>query len=219
MRFEPGEIVLRRHFMHETLSRVWAGRVVADDDRGILLWIAEGSVFRDLVTIDGQTPREVPFPEWLTSDKRLAERLWRGGVLMWHPRDERYSLWLFFGPDRAFRGWYANLEVPVVAWRDAGAAGMDTVDWDLDVWVPPDRSWRWKDEEEFVERLAYGPSYWVDDEAIVRAAGERIVKLVEAGEFPFDGTWCDFAPDPTWTVPTELPPGWDRPRAHREEFV
>jgi hypothetical protein len=132
---------------------------------------------------------------------------------MWHPRDEPYSLWLCFGLDRAFRGWYANLEVPVVVWRDARAAGMDTVDWDLDVWVPPDRSWRWKDEEEFVERLAYGPSYWVDDEATVRAAGERVVKLVEAGEFPFDGTWCDFRPEPSWPVPADLPPGWDRPRA------
>ena len=45
-----------------------------------------------------------------------------------------------------------------------------------------------------------------------RASGSS--KLVEAGDFPFDGTRTDFRPDPAWTVPTALPAGWDRPRAH-----
>jgi hypothetical protein len=87
------------------------------------------------------------------------------------------------------------------------------VDQDLDIWVTPDRSWRWKDEAEFAERLGFPENYWVSDEAAVRAEGRRVVKLIEAGEFPFDGTWCDFAPDPQWTVPAQLPAGWDRPAA------
>jgi hypothetical protein len=40
-----------------------------------------------------------------------------------------------------------------------------------------------------------------------------LVKLAEAGEFPFDGTMTDYRPDPTWPVPTDMPAGWDRPRA------
>ena len=28
-----------------------------------------------------------------------------------------------------------------------------------------------------------------------------MIKLIEAGEFPFDGTWTDFRPDPAWPVP------------------
>lgn len=213
MRLEPGEVVVRRHFMHDTLSRVWTGRVVSDDERGLLLWIADGSPFLDLVTAGGRTSRQVPFPEWLAAPKRLDARPWRNDLLMWHGRDEAYSLWFFFGPGGAFQGWYANLEVPVVRWRDGAVAGADTVDWDLDVWVEPDRSWRWKDEEEFVERLAFGQRYWVDDEATVRAAGDRVVRLAEAAIFPFDGTWCDFRPDPAWPVVAKLPTGWDRPRA------
>ena len=89
-------------------------------------------------------------------------------------------------------------------------AGVDIVDQDLDIWVPPDRAWQWKDEEEFAERLAFPEHYWVHDEAAVRAEGERVIKSVEAGEFPFDGTWCDFVPDPGWAAPAALPPGWDR---------
>jgi hypothetical protein len=36
------------------------------------------------------------------------------------------------------------------------------------------------------------------------------VKEIEAGEFPFDGTWTDFTPPAHWTLPT-LETGWDRP--------
>ena len=39
--------------------------------------------------------------------------------------------------------------------------------------------------------------YWVDDEAAVWAEGRRVVELIEAGAFPFDGTRTDFRPDPT----------------------
>ena len=56
--------------------------------------------------------------------------------------------------------------------------------------------------------------YWVRDEAAVWAEGRRVIKIAEAGEFPFDGTWTDFRPDPSWPIP-ELPPGWDRPVASR----
>jgi hypothetical protein len=202
--------VLRRHFMGERLARVWAARVVSDDERGLLLFIADGSPWQDLVTVDGRTPRQVPFREWVAAEKRLDLRTWQDSVLMWHGSGEPYSIWLFFDRGGAFRGWYANLELPGVRWRQ----GIDTVDWDLDVWVEPDRAWRWKDEHEFTERLAYGADYWVEDEAQVRAAGEDVVKRVEAGEFPFDGTWTEYRPDPGWTAPSSvLPAGWDSPRA------
>jgi hypothetical protein len=93
-----------------------------------------------------------------------------------------------------------------VCWDDGPAAGIDITDQDLDVWVYPDRSWEWKDEDELLERLAFPDHYWVSDSAAVRAEGERMIALVEVGKFPFDGTWIGFRPDPAWTVPTRLPP-------------
>jgi predicted RNA-binding protein associated with RNAse of E/G family len=118
----------------------------------------------------------------------------------------------FFRDDRdRFTEWYVNLEERALRWDDGDVAGVDVVDQDLDIVVAPDRTWRWKDEDEFAERLALPEHYWVQDEAAVRAEGRRVVKLIEAGEFPFDGTWTDFVPDPTWPVPRSLPPGWNRP--------
>jgi hypothetical protein len=79
----------------------------------------------------------------------------------------------------------------------------------------PDRRWQWKDEDEFSERLAFPAHYWVRDAAAVRAEGLRVIKQIEAGEFPFDGTWTDFRPDPAWAPYAVVPDGWDRPPVAR----
>lgn len=214
MRFEPGQVIVRRHYQHHLLSRVWLGHVAAEDDRATWMWVAPGSAYRDLGSADGRHLRQLDFAQWPRIPKAYDETPWRGQVLMLHPREGDYSAWLFFDDDGALRHWYVNLELPAVRWRDphTGLAGLDTVDYDLDVVVTPDRSWRWKDEEEFAMRLRHPDVYWVDDEAAVRAEGERLIKLAEAGEFPFDGSMVDFRPDPSWPVLTEMPAGWDRSR-------
>ncbi|OLB64681.1 MAG: hypothetical protein AUI10_10050 [Actinobacteria bacterium 13_2_20CM_2_72_6] len=211
MNFEPGRSILHRNVRHGRIGWVRPGRVVSDDERGLLLWVAPHSPVAFEMAEDGRGMREMPFAEWVTLRYRLVEGPWQGpGVLKLTPPGVAYSVWWFRKPDGRFAGWYVNLEEPAVRWDDGDVAGIDMVDQDLDIWVPPDRSWQWKDEEEFVERLAFPDHYWVSDEAAVRAEGRRVVKLIEAGEFPFDGTWCDFQPDPQWTVPAALPPGWDR---------
>lgn len=221
MRFEPGQLIVRRHFQRGLLSRVWLGHVAADDDLGTWMWVASGSAYRDLGSADGHHLRDLDFTQWPTMDKAFDETPWRGQVLMLHPRDGEYSSWMFFdATDFSLQRFYINLELPAVRWLDQAGpghptslAGLDTTDYDLDVIVNPDLTWHWKDEEEFAERLKYPQIYWVDDEAAVRAEGERIIKLAEAGQFPFDGTMTNFRPDPSWPVPTEMPVGWDRPQA------
>jgi hypothetical protein len=204
---------MHRNVRRGRLGWVRPGRVVSDDDRGLLIWVARRSPVANEVAADGRPMRAMPFREWITLDYRLQPGSWDGpGVLKFLPAGAAYSVWWF--RDRrhdGFTGWYVNLEEPARRWDDGVVAGVDIVDQDLDVVVRPDRSWRWKDEDELTERLAFPQHYWVADEAAVRAEGERVVKLVEAGVFPFDGTWCDFRPDPAWPVPAELPPGWDRP--------
>jgi hypothetical protein len=212
VRYRAGQVLLRRHWMRDVLGRVWVGRVAADDERGLALWIKVGSAFRDVAAVDGRTFRQVPFVEWPATAKSLRDLRWRGyDVLMLHPAGAAYSVWLFFGAAGEFRNWYVNLERPYVRWADDRAAGIDTVDYDLDLVVEPDRSWRWKDEDEFTAFLAHPEIYWVDDGDAVWQSGWEVVKLIEAGAYPFDGTWCDFRPDPRWSMPA-APPGWDRPR-------
>ncbi len=186
--------------------------MAADDERGLWLWVAAGSTYRDIAAADGRPFRQIPFGDWGRTPKTLIDKAWAGDTLMFHPRDGAYSVWFFFAPDGQFGSWYVNLEDPAVRWDDGEAAGIDTIDHDLDIVVAPDRSWRWKDVDEFEYHLAHPEVYWVDDPEPVWTEGKRIVGLIEAGVFPFDGTHTDFSPDPQWTVPTELPAGWDRPR-------
>ena len=101
-------------------------------------------------------------------------------------------------------GWYVNLEEP---YRRT-ALGFATMDLVLDVIIEPDRSWRWKDEDElttFVARGVFNPAV----AGRAREEGLRVVRRAENNEPPFDEPWPEWRPDPSWTVPV-LPDGWDR---------
>jgi hypothetical protein len=213
-RFKPGQLLVHRHFTHRDLVWVPLVRVVSDDERGLLMWMPHGTPMRREVTLDGRGPRGMPFGDWLTEPKHMISDTHRGpNILKFVPPDASHSVWWLFRPPGVFAAWYVNLERPIARWDDGGLAGIDTTDFDLDIWVWPDRTWEWKDEDELAERLGFPEHYWVRDAEAVWAQGRTLVPLIEAGEFPFDGTWCDFRPDPSWTVADRIPAGWDRPRA------
>lgn len=209
--YERGQWILHRHFVGAKL--VWAPvvAVAGDDERGLRLWMPTGVPVVREVTLDGESPRDMPFAEWLTKPKHLVEDVYGGpSILKLLPPGASSAVWWLFRPDGGFAAWYGNLEEPAVRW----SGGVDTTDQDLDIWVWPDRSWSWKDEDDFEERIGFPEHYWVGDPEPVRAEGRRLIKLIEAGEFPFDGTWCDFRPDPAWSPPPDrMPDGWDRERA------
>jgi Protein of unknown function (DUF402) len=217
-RWAAGRTVLYRNTSSGRVVNVRPCRVVSDDDRGLLLWLARGSAMALEVADDGRGIREMAFAEWATLGHRLVATRWQGpGILKFIAPDADHSVWFFRDGEGRFTGWYVNLEERGMRWDDGDVAGVDVVDQDLDIVVAPDRTWRWKDEEEFAERLALPEHYWVPDPAAVWAEGRRVIKLAEAGEFPFDGRWTDFHPDPSWPLPTSLPPGWTRPPATRPD--
>jgi hypothetical protein len=185
-------------------------RVVADDEQGLRLWLPIGATYWRVAGEDGRTLHDASIDQ--LQGTRLAPVAWTGSdVMLWMPEGASYSVWWFWA-DGAFVGWYVNLEEPYVRWADRGCAGVDTSDHALDLVVRPDHTWRWKDEDEFRARTGH-PLYWTETQAShIRATGERLTRLVEASGFPFDGTWCGFRPDASWTLPA-LPAGHDRPRA------
>jgi hypothetical protein len=231
VKFAPGEVLVRRYWRGGRVALLHLVRVAADDERGLRLWLPSGSPYWRLTGQDdgGSTGEagqrgfageagptaglRAPEPRpGEPRSPRLARHVWYGtDVMIWMPADKPYSVsWLW--ADGAFAGWQAHLEEPYVRWADRGCAGVDTADQILDVVVSPDRTWRWRDEEEFEARTGH-PLYWAPAQAArIRATGDSLARLAEAGRFPFDGTWCGFRPDASWTVPA-LPHGYDRPRA------
>lgn len=214
MRFDPGRLVVHRSVRRGRIGWVRPARVVSDDDRGLLLWVPRGSEVASETTDAGVGMRAIPFAEWIVSGYRLTPARWQGPPLLkFLPVGAAHSVWLFQDEQGHFAHWYVNLEEHGVRWDDGGLAGVDVVDQDLDVLIHADRRWAWKDEDEFAERLDFPEHYWVPDPDAVWAEGKRVIARAEAGDFPFDGTWCDFVPPVEWTTPLDLPPGWDRPPA------
>ncbi|MGY0233155.1 DUF402 domain-containing protein [Longispora urticae] len=206
MTFETGQTILRRDVHRDgRIAWVQTARVVSDDDRGVLTWTAAGSETMVRTTLGGGLIRRMTLAERSAVPTMLSPRPWRDtGVLILTPPGVAHSIWWFFDLAGTFTGWYVNLEAPSV--RRSG--GLDSTDFALDICVEPDRSWAWKDEDEFAERTGHR-AYWTAAEAPgIRAEGERLVALVEAGGYPFDGSLVDFRPDPSWK-PSVLPPDWD----------
>ena len=107
-----------------------------------------------------------------------------------------YAIWHFWrGDDRAFTGWYVNMQEPL---RREGRSFL-TQDQELDIWIEPDGTWRWKDEQELLDWVPRG-RFTEDEVAAIRAEGERVL-----AEWPFPTGWEEWEPDPSWAVPV-LPP-------------
>ncbi|MEV8509089.1 DUF402 domain-containing protein [Actinoplanes sp. NPDC051475] len=212
MTFSPGRDVLYRDYRGGgDLVLVIPQKVVSDDERGLLTWRPIGTHYLFRRTVDGRDRREIPFHQRYEVQWRLTPMTWTGlHVLHLFRPGQAHSVWWMFNPDFTLNRWYVNLEAPPSRWDDGAAGGVDTFDHALDLVVPPDRRWRWKDEHEYLERVGH-PAYWDAEQArAIRAEGDRVVAAIEAGAYPFDGAWCDFRPDPLWSVP-ELPAaGWDR---------
>lgn len=203
--WQPGETAVQRFVRKDsTIGQHHPLRVLSDDGERLVGWLPVGTPIINTTLADGRDPRQAPLSEMFALPRTRVRGEWVGtSTVRLITEAGRSSVWWFFGLDGTFIDWYVNLELP----RGRTEFSTDRVDGALDVVVAPDRSWRWKDEHEIDAALAAG-RIDADDLALLRAEGERMGALAEAGSFPFDGTWCDFRPDPAWPQPAMSPELW-----------
>lgn len=197
MVWQPGDVILWREVWRERPWLVMPVRVVEDHGDVLALYCPEG------------TPIGFPQDSWPWKDAHPwnsgPDTRWRGhGVLSLHRPGVAHALWVFWrGAKRDFAGWYFNLARPFVR----TARGIDTLDHQLDIWLEPGGSWRFKDDELLdgeVERGRWTPA----EVAAIRAEGARIAADLDAGRRWWSDEWASWEPDPAWE-PAELPQGWD----------
>ncbi|MFI1013909.1 DUF402 domain-containing protein [Streptomyces sp. NPDC020965] len=210
-RWAPGDQILWRYRDHARSpggARVHICRpvtVVRDTPELLAVWLAAGTECVKPILADGTPVHEQPLATRYTAPRTVVRDRWFGtGVLKLARPGEPWSVWLFWDPDWDFKSWYVNLEEPRVRW----AGGVDSEDHFLDISVFPDRSWVWRDEDEFAEAQRAG---LMDARTArrVRAGGAGAVAAVRAWGAPFSDGWEHWRPDPEWPVP-ELPADWDR---------
>ena len=198
-RFAPGETIALRQTWD---GRVWSARparVVQDDPGQTMLFIPAGT--RWMAAVHDGRRLKIPQTEFDLVPQRYDEPY---HVLSFSWPDTGYAVLLFLRTDGTAPNWYVNLEEPLRRTE----IGFDSLDHELDVVVELDGSWRWKDEDDLAEAIRRGviPT---EDEARLRADGERAVRRILDREPPFDRDWTRWRPDPDWPIPV-LPDGWDR---------
>ncbi|HLH99357.1 MAG TPA: DUF402 domain-containing protein [Acidimicrobiales bacterium] len=201
--FDPGDELLLRYLEGQrTVLGAFPVRVVEDTGPWLVVWLAAGTRVRYWSTLEGTDPRTVPLDARYRSAHGSLERRWHGGgVLRVIPVDRLYQVVHFWHPSGSFAGWYVNFESP----KRIDRAKVDTVDWQLDLWIDADGRPSWKDEDEAAAAVAAG---YLDpaDLARARAAGDGIIAgfddwLAEVGD------WRGWRPPASWTVPG-LPDDW-----------
>jgi len=184
--------MLIRHVANGRVLMALPSIVVDPGSELLVTWIAPGT---PIVYPDGlEDGRMLPLEEW-----KVDLRSWVGpGRLELTSPGRRHSIRLIHGEDGAFLGWYVNLQAPLVR----SALGYDTMDWQLDLWIEPDGTVHWKDEDHLAQAVEH--ELLTAEEA--RAAREEAHRVLS--EWPFPTGWEDWRPDPAWRLPT-LPDGWD----------
>ncbi|MGH8893676.1 MAG: hypothetical protein ACRDWY_10295 [Actinomycetes bacterium] len=95
------------------------------------------------------------------------------------------------GPDPAIRGRF------------------DTLDHELDYWLPAGGGWTVKDDELFEHRVREG-RYSAGQAQRIRATGERVVEMLQDEAYWWDPAWSAWQPPAGWTG-VRVQPGWDVP--------
>ncbi|MCI1019339.1 DUF402 domain-containing protein [Microbacterium sp. C5A9] len=183
-------------------STITPMRVVRDDERGLVAWLAPGTLQESQGAPDGRRVRTVPLERrWLEPRIRIVEEWWGNGILRIAPAGAPWSVWLFWsdatGPEWTFAGWYVNLENAHLR-TDRDTYSSDHI---LDVEIEPDGSVSLKDEDEVIAAIEQGRLTGSQAAQIERHAGAAIESF-RAGEWPFDPEWVRWRPDPSWTRPS-----------------
>jgi predicted RNA-binding protein associated with RNAse of E/G family len=110
---------------------------------------------------------------------------------------DAYAVWVFWGGrDRAFRGWYVNLQDPFRRRED----GYDTQDHELDVWLPAEGGWELKDDDLLDVRVREGR--FAPEQAVAfRQEARHVIELVRSGRRWWDESWAAWTPPAGWDVP------------------
>ncbi|GAA3884533.1 cytidylyl-2-hydroxypropylphosphonate hydrolase [Streptomyces sedi] len=207
-RWRPGDHILWRYrangARHFHICRPVT--VVRDTPELLAVWLAPGTECVRPVLADGTPPHLEPLATRYTKPRTTDRCRWLGnGLLKLARPGEPWSVWLFWDRDWRFRNWYVNLEEPRSRW----SGGVDSEDHFLDIVVYADRSWEWRDEDEFAQAEMAG-LLDAGQVARVRAAGQEALRLITAWGLPFSENWPSWRPDPRWRRP-RLPADWRRP--------
>lgn len=206
MYWQRGETALLRYRRLGPVTYALPTTVVENDEHVTMLYLRPGTPIKRRVLEDGRPiPRDIAYFDRARMPVVVGDGVWgTNHALILVRSGDAHDIRLFWSEDDwTFRGWYVNLQRPV---RRVGV-GFDTADHVLDVFVEPDRGWRWKDEDELTVAVEIG-RFSIAEAAAIREEGERVIERIGAWSWPFDAGYERWRPDQSWPIPA-LPDDWE----------
>lgn len=204
--WNPGDVALVRYRRLGPVSHAEPTTVIDDTPQLTRLYMRPGTPVKLITMPDGELiPRNISFKLRASLPRTIGETTWTTNHAMMLLRPaEAHSIWLFWSEHEwTFRGWYVNLQRPF----RRSPTGFDTADHVLDLFVDPDLTWCWKDEDELVDAVEVGRFTQTEADELY-AEGRRVIARLEARSWPFDAGYEDWRPDPGWQIPV-MPANWD----------
>ena len=183
----------------------------ADDADGLVAWLAPGTPLIKPVLTDGRETRQAGPVAMFTADRVLKLDVWHGtGILKVSPPGQAVVRLALLGRGR---------DLPRVVREPRGVSMCATglpgvpalVDHVLDLWINPDRSIEWKDEDELEGAVAAGRFTAAEAERIV-ADAHAAIRDIEAWTSPFSDDWQSWSAPPDWRLPVA-------PTTHQPDLI
>jgi predicted RNA-binding protein associated with RNAse of E/G family len=204
--WNSGEVVSWRGIRNEVVWHVQPTLVVKDSPKEVVLTLLPGTECMAEETYPLGKQKSKRWWDFEANDWKLAKYTWRTNrlLLIFEP-EKCYSTILFWDhASNEFLCYYINFQEPFHR-RDHC---MDTLDWELDLIINPDFSMEWKDVDDYQKAIEHNliTPAWAQK---IEDAKPHVLERFEKCQYPFDGSWLDWKPDPNWLPPT-LPDGWDK---------
>jgi len=204
--WKPGDIVSWRGIRNNCVWHVQPTIVVKDNPDELVLTLLPGTECMAEETYPQGKQHARRWWDFKNNDWVLKPYTWHTNrlLLILEP-DACYSTILFWDDaSDKFLCYYINFQVPFKRHH----ACMDTLDLELDIIINPDFAYEWKDLDDYQIALEQGfvsseHKQQIDDTKL------EIFDRLEKRQYPFDGSWLDWKPDPNWEPP-KLPENWDK---------
>lgn len=204
--WNPGDIVSWRGIRNNCVWHVQPTLVVKDTPGELVLTLLPGTECMAEETYPLGKKNARRWWDFEENDWKLAKYIWHTNrlLLILEP-GKCYSTILFWNHEtNEFLCYYINFQIPFQRRYD----NVDTLDLELDLIINPDGRTKWKDEEDYLLAIDRGliSSKWMNG---IEDTKQEIFERIEEQKYPFDGSWLNWRPDPSWEAP-KLPENWDK---------
>jgi protein associated with RNAse G/E len=204
--WQPGDVVSWRGIFDKRVWHVQPTIVVKDSPQELVLTLLPGTECIAEETYPKGKKNGNRRWNFKNSNWNLEKYTWQTNrlLLIFEPEEYYSTIYFWNNTSNEFLCYYINFQEPF----RRSAHSVDTLDLDLDIIIRPDLSFEWKDEDDYQKAIDHRIIFpeWIQG---IEEAKREVFDKLERRQYPFDGHWLNWMPEPSWSPP-RLPANWDK---------